>query len=95
MLGGQGLEVFMGDVKRWERYRKNGDIRTVNKKDISEKPHHPPVPARINIYSVFLKILKILDFIAKIKHFLSKKKLFFGILVDKNSKFRQSETAIS
>ena len=55
MLGGQGLEIFRGTYKRWaESYGKNGDNRTVNKKDISEKPqggglhHPPPVPARVN-----------------------------------------------
>ena len=53
ILGGQGLEIFRGDVKRWtESYRKNGDNRTVNKKDIPEKPQRgvaslPPVPARV------------------------------------------------
>ena len=35
---GQGLEIFRGDIKMWEEsYRKNGDIRLVNKKDIPEK----------------------------------------------------------
>ena len=35
MLGGQGLEIFRGDVKKMGgSYRKNGDIRLVNKKDI-------------------------------------------------------------
>ena len=39
MLGGQGLEIFRGTYKRWaESYGKNGDNRTVNKKDIPEKP---------------------------------------------------------
>ena len=55
MLGGQNLEIFRGDVKRWaESYRKNGDIRPVNNKDITEKrrgcinpPPPPPVPARV------------------------------------------------
>ena len=45
-------------------------------------------------YIPFFKILKILDFIAKTKHFFPKK-LFFVIFVVKNSKFRQSEIAIS
>ena len=39
MLGGQGLEIFRGDVKKMEgKLYKNGDIGTVNKKDIPEKP---------------------------------------------------------
>ena len=55
-LGGQGLEIFRGDViKMGESYRKNGDVRPVNKKDIPEKPQGgcinppppPPVPARV------------------------------------------------
>ena len=51
MLGGQGLQILRGDVKKmggmlW----KNGDIRPVNKKKYSRKTagglHQPPVPAR-------------------------------------------------
>ena len=39
MLGGQGLNIFRGDVKMMGgSYRKNGDIRPVNKKGIPEKP---------------------------------------------------------
>ena len=47
-----------------------------------------------NIYSGFLKILKILDFIAKTRHFFQKK-MFLGILEVKNSKFQKSEITIS
>ena len=39
---------FSGGRKKWaESYRKNSDIRPVNKKDIPEKPqgvHQPPPP---------------------------------------------------
>ena len=46
MLGGQGLEIFRGDVKKMgESYRKNGGIRPVNKKDIPQNRrglHQPP-----------------------------------------------------
>ena len=42
MLGGSGSWNFQGGggtYRRWgERYRKNGDIRSVNKKDVPEKP---------------------------------------------------------
>ena len=45
------------------------------------------------LFFVLLKILHILDFIAKIRHFFPKK-LFFGILEVKNSKVYKSEIAI-
>ena len=59
LLGESGSWSFQGDVKRLaESYRKNGDIRPVNKKDITEKPQEgcitppPPVPARVKPSSV-------------------------------------------
>ena len=48
MLGGSGSWNFQGGSKKDGRkaIEKNGDIRTVNKKDIPEKPqgglHQPP-----------------------------------------------------
>ena len=53
MLGGQGFEIFREDVKKMggKAIEKNGDNRTVNKKDIPEKPqggglHQPPLCRR-------------------------------------------------
>ena len=43
-------------------------------------------------YIPFLKILKILDFIAKTRHFSQKSFLFLEV---KNSKFQKSETITS
>ena len=48
-----------------------------------------------NIYSGFLKILKILDFIAKTMYFFPKKYFFELLEVKKKTKFQKSEKAIS
>ena len=55
MLGGSGSWNFQGGRKKdVGKYRKKGDNRPVNKKDIPEKPQEglhqpspPPVPARV------------------------------------------------
>ena len=45
MLGGSGSWNFQGGRKKWaESYIKNGDIRTINKKDIPEKKHMGVAP---------------------------------------------------